>query len=98
MNEQLKLLQREMAVTKGGEEKTDRALDTESDVTGRFPSVFVVDEHPIGGLLLGENNHFQFTDVDCLSPSGKWRWQGHINNSDVTLLNHEIGSLSIRCT
>ena len=56
LDEQLEFLHREVAPTQGGKEDTDCAFDGESYLAGSFSCSFVVDEHHISGLLLGEGD------------------------------------------
>ena len=62
----------------GFEQQPDGALETESDLTGRFPCMFIVDEYPVRRLLLAKHDDLNLTRSSlahrvCISPPQRRR-------------------------
>jgi hypothetical protein len=84
-----------MALAPGFEQQPDGALEAESYLTGRFPHMFVVDEHPVRCLLLAKHNDLNLASITQLRPGRQRRGHDHLNNSDMALLHEEIDNWGI---
>jgi len=98
LHEKFELLQREIGFTEGFQEHTDRTLWGEPYLTGSLAGVSVINEHPVGLLLLGENDDLHLPRINGVAPVRKRGRQGNVSNSDVTLLDEEIDRLGVRRT
>jgi hypothetical protein len=87
-----------MALAAGFEQEPDSALQGESDLTGGFPRMLIVDEYPVRGLLLAKDddlNNLNFARIKRLRPGAESRRQDHLNYVDVTWLHKKIDGCSI---
>jgi hypothetical protein len=79
-----------MALAPGFEQEPDSALQGESDLTGGFPRMLIIDEYPVHCLLLAQYDDLNFARIKRLHPGGERRGQDHLNYVDVTLPHQEI--------
>src|SRR5215471_4632202 len=87
-----------MTLTPSFEQQSNSALEGKSDLTGRFPRMFIINKHSVRHLLLTQHNDFDLPCIKQVRPGRQRRGYDYLNYLDMALPYKKINGWCIVCT